>query len=44
VSRVDLFTGGLITTSVPIGARRMTDIPAAKMEPTLAAFRAALTA
>jgi 3',5'-cyclic AMP phosphodiesterase CpdA len=44
VSRVDLFPGGLITTSVPIGARRMTDIPAAKMEPTLAAFRAALTA
>jgi Icc protein len=44
VSRVDLFPGGLITTSVPIGARRMTDIPAEKMEPTLAAFRAALTA
>ena len=44
VSRVDLFPGGLITTSVPIGARRMAEIPAAKMEPTLAAFRAALTA
>ncbi len=44
VSRVDLFPGGLITTNVPIGARRMTDVPAAMMEPTLAAFRAALTA
>jgi 3',5'-cyclic-AMP phosphodiesterase len=43
VSRVDLFPGELITTSVPIGARRMTDVPAAKTEPTLAAFRAALT-
>ncbi len=44
VSRVDLFPGGLITTHVPIGARRMTDVPAAMMEPTLAAFRAALIA
>jgi 3',5'-cyclic-AMP phosphodiesterase len=44
VSRIDLFPGGLLTTSVPVGARRMTDVPAEKMEPTLARFRAALTA
>ena len=44
VTRIDLFAdGGLITTSVPVGARRMTDVPAEEMEPALARFRAALT-
>lgn len=44
VSRIDLFPDGLITTSVPIGARLMSDVPAAQMEPAIAAFRAAWTA
>jgi 3',5'-cyclic-AMP phosphodiesterase len=43
VSRIDLFPDGLITTSVPIGARRMSEVPAAKMEPAIEAFRAAWT-
>jgi Icc protein len=43
VSRIDLFPHDLITTSVPIGARRMSDIPAATMEPAIAAFHAAWT-
>ena len=43
VSRIDLFPDGLITTSVPIGARRMSDVPAATMEPAIAGFRAAWT-
>jgi 3',5'-cyclic-AMP phosphodiesterase len=41
VSRIDLFPDGLITTNVPIGARRMSDVPAAAMEPAIARFRAA---
>ncbi|WP_345609863.1 metallophosphoesterase [Pseudonocardia adelaidensis] len=41
VSRIDLFPDGLLTTSVPTGARRTSDVPAATMEPALAAFRAA---
>jgi 3',5'-cyclic-AMP phosphodiesterase len=41
VSRIDLFPDGLITTSVPIGARRMSDVPAAAMEQAIAGFRAA---
>jgi 3',5'-cyclic AMP phosphodiesterase CpdA len=44
VSRIDLFPDALITTSVPIGARRTSDVPAATMEPAIAAFRAAWTA
>jgi 3',5'-cyclic AMP phosphodiesterase CpdA len=44
VSRIDLFPGGLITTSVPIGARCTSDVPAAEIEPAIAAFRAAWTA
>ncbi|TWF81197.1 calcineurin-like phosphoesterase family protein [Pseudonocardia hierapolitana] len=40
VSRIDLFPDALITTSVPIGARRMSDVPAATMEPAITAFRA----
>ena len=43
VSRIDLFPGDLITTSVPIGARRVSDVPAATMEPAIAAFHAAWT-
>src|SRR5918998_863289 len=38
VSRIDLFPDDLITTSVPIGARRMSDVPATTMEPAIAAF------
>jgi 3',5'-cyclic AMP phosphodiesterase CpdA len=41
VSRIDLFPDTLITTSVPIGARCTSDVPAATMEPAIAAFRAA---
>jgi Icc protein len=41
VSRIDLFPDTLITTSVPIGARRTSDVPATTMEPAIAAFRAA---
>jgi Icc protein len=44
VSRIDLFPDGLLTTSVPVGARRMSDVPAEEMEPVLASFRAAATA
>jgi len=44
VSRIDLFPEGLLTTSVPVGALRMSDVPAEEMEPVLAAFRAAATA
>jgi 3',5'-cyclic AMP phosphodiesterase CpdA len=43
VSRIDLFPDDLITTSVPIGARRVSDVPAATMEPAIAAFHAAWT-
>jgi 3',5'-cyclic-AMP phosphodiesterase len=43
VSRIDLFPDDLITTSVPIGALRMSDVPAATMEPAIATFRAAWT-
>jgi 3',5'-cyclic-AMP phosphodiesterase len=43
VSRIDLFPDDLLTTSVPIGALRMSDVPAATMEPAIAAFRAAWT-
>jgi hypothetical protein len=42
-SRIDLFPDDLITTSVPIGARRMSGVPAEEMEPAIAAFHAALT-
>jgi 3',5'-cyclic AMP phosphodiesterase CpdA len=41
VSRIDLFPDTLITTSVPIGARCTSDVPATTMEPAIAAFRAA---
>jgi 3',5'-cyclic-AMP phosphodiesterase len=41
VSRIDLFPDGLLTTSVPIGARRTSEVPAATMEPAIAAFHAA---
>jgi 3',5'-cyclic-AMP phosphodiesterase len=41
VSRIDLFPDGLLTTSVPIGARRMSGVPAAAMEQAIAGFRAA---
>jgi Icc protein len=41
VSRIDLFPNDLITTSVPIGARCVSDVPAATMEPAIAAFHAA---
>lgn len=41
VSRIDLFPDTLITTSVPIGARRVSDVPATRMEPAIAAFHAA---
>jgi len=41
VSRIDLFPDGLLTTSVPIGARRMSDVPASVMEPAIATFREA---
>jgi 3',5'-cyclic AMP phosphodiesterase CpdA len=41
VSRIDLFPDTLITTSVPIGARCTSDVPAATMERAIAAFRAA---
>jgi hypothetical protein len=44
VSRIDLFPEGLLTTSVPVGALRMSDVPAEEMEPMLATFRAAATA
>jgi Icc protein len=43
VSRIDLFPDGLLTSSVPVDARRMTDVPGEEMEPKLAVFRAALT-
>ncbi|WP_233159455.1 metallophosphoesterase [Pseudonocardia sp. MH-G8] len=43
LSRIDLFDADLITTSLPIDAPRMSDVPSEEMEPTLAAFRAALT-
>jgi len=43
VSRIDLFPDALITTSVPIGARRTSDVPATTMEPAIAAFHAAWT-
>jgi Icc protein len=43
LSRIDLFGDDLITTAVPIDAPRMSDVPSADMEPTLATFRAALT-
>jgi hypothetical protein len=43
VSRIDLFPSDLITTSVPIGARCVSDVPAATMEPAIAAFHAAWT-
>jgi len=43
VSRIDLFPEGLLSTSVPIGALRMWDVPATTMEPAIAAFRAAWT-
>ncbi|GAA0940248.1 3',5'-cyclic adenosine monophosphate phosphodiesterase CpdA [Pseudonocardia zijingensis] len=43
-SRVDLFPDALITTSVPVGARRLVEVPEATMEPELAAFRAAWAA
>jgi 3',5'-cyclic-AMP phosphodiesterase len=41
VSRIDLFPDGLLTTSVPIGARRTSEVPATTMEPAIAAFHAA---
>jgi 3',5'-cyclic-AMP phosphodiesterase len=41
VSRIDLFPNDLITTSVPISARCVSDVPAATMEPAIAAFHAA---
>lgn len=41
VTRIDLFPHDLITTSVPIGARRTSDVPATTMEPAIAAFHAA---
>lgn len=44
VSRIDLFAEDLITTSVPIGALRVSEVPAQTMEPALAAFRAAAAA
>jgi 3',5'-cyclic-AMP phosphodiesterase len=43
VSRIDLFPNDLITTSVPISARCVSDVPAATMEPAIAAFHAAWT-
>ncbi|QYN32074.1 metallophosphoesterase [Pseudonocardia sp. DSM 110487] len=43
VSRIDLFPNDLITTSVPIGARCVSDVPAATMEPAIAAFHSAWT-
>jgi 3',5'-cyclic-AMP phosphodiesterase len=43
LSRIDLFDTDLITTSVPIDAPRTSDVPSEEMEPTLAAFRAALS-
>jgi 3',5'-cyclic-AMP phosphodiesterase len=44
VSRIDLFPDDLITTSVPIGALRVSEVPGQEMEPALAAFRAAAAA
>jgi Icc protein len=44
VSRIDLFDHDLITTSVPIDAALMSEVPSEEMEPMLEAFRAALTA
>jgi hypothetical protein len=44
VSRVDLFPGGLLTTSAPVGAQLMSHTLAEQVEPVLARFRAALTA
>jgi 3',5'-cyclic AMP phosphodiesterase CpdA len=41
VSRIDLFADDLLTTSVPVGARVMAEIPAERMDETLARFRAA---
>ena len=41
VSRIDLFPDGLLTSSVPTGAQLMSEVPAATMEPEIAAFRAA---
>ncbi|WP_433272776.1 metallophosphoesterase [Pseudonocardia xinjiangensis] len=41
VSRIDLFPGDLLTTSVPIAAEIMADVPAEEMEPRLADLREA---
>ncbi|MFD1524252.1 metallophosphoesterase [Pseudonocardia yunnanensis] len=41
VSRIDLFADGLLTTSVPVGAEVMAEIPDEQMEPKLARLRAA---
>lgn len=41
VSRIDLFTDGLLTTSVPIAAEVVADVPGEEMEPRLAALREA---
>ena len=41
VSRIDLFADGLLTTSVPVGAEVMTEVPDMQMEPKLARLRAA---
>jgi Icc protein len=41
LSRIDLFPDDLLTTSVPIAAEVMADVPADQMEPRLADLRAA---
>ena len=41
VSRIDLFTDALLTTSVPVGATVMTDVPGEQMQPSIDALRAA---
>jgi Icc protein len=41
VSRIDLFTDGLLTTSVPVGAEVKAEVPDEQMEPKLARLRAA---
>jgi 3',5'-cyclic AMP phosphodiesterase CpdA len=41
VSRIDLFAEDLITTSVPVGAAVMGEMPEDRMEPALTRFRAA---
>jgi 3',5'-cyclic AMP phosphodiesterase CpdA len=41
VSRIDLFTDSLLTTSVPVGAEVMAEVPGEQMDPKLAELRAA---